>query len=488
MKGLSPLISMVLVIAFGFTSMTIVLTVVNPLLDRAKDAGTQNEATQNMQLLDSAIKAVASEAQGSKRTIGIKITDGELRSDPAQDVVYLDFEPKSKNIIDGFAGDVKIESRPVFLEYFNEYADGNSASDAWTNLNGSWSISEGRLQGTGGIVYHTVGTQKDFELSGTVVNSVTPNGQIYIVPGNPRDLMMFLPFDSNDNTSMTIAYDFSPYRNNGTLVNGTFATCFTNNACPSWDTSGKFGNATTFDGIGDYVNLGNPGILNLTPGGSGELTISAWIKTSASSNMDVVSHGINGFVFYIGSGTVIFAQQNVAGNVASTTTVNDGNWHHVAVSYIGNSTATIYIDGVSAASSSFSRNFQHINNISIGRDPSAIEYFNGTIDEVMIFNRSLTVSEISLLYDSSLKKITTTAISQDIRNGPNITIVLASPGSSFFDTVRIKSGIAKIRFIIPYQKIDIANQIKIGPGDHNIVIEHVGLNTTTNRPKIQITS
>ncbi len=121
MKGLSPLISFVLVVAFGIAAMSIVLTVVNPMLDRARDSAIVNEMTQNMLLINSAIKAVASESEGSKRTINVKITEGVLRGNDTSELAYLEFEPRSNYEIDGFTGDVKIISRPRFLDYFNSF-------------------------------------------------------------------------------------------------------------------------------------------------------------------------------------------------------------------------------------------------------------------------------------------------------------------------------------------------------------------------------
>ena len=214
MKGLSPLVSMVLVIAFGFAAMTIVLTVVNPLLDKAKDSGIVNEATQNMQLLDSAVKAVASEARGSKRTIHVKITEGVLRTNSSNDRVFLDYDPKTRTILDGFSGDVKIESRPVFLEYFNQYSNDANANDTWTAANGTWSISSGRFLGNGGIAYRNIGNQSNFDIAAAIVKSSAPDGQMFVVPNDPRDLVLFLPFDGNVNTTISTAYDYSSYRNN----------------------------------------------------------------------------------------------------------------------------------------------------------------------------------------------------------------------------------------------------------------------------------
>ncbi len=495
MKGVSPLIAMVLVIAFGFAAMAIVVMIINPLLDRARDSGTVNEATQNMQLIDSAIKAVASEAQGSKRTIGMKITDGELRTDPGQDSVYIEFEPKSDTQLNGFSGDVRLESKPNFLEYFNEYSDGNNANDTWTLVNGgSWSINQGRLLGSG-AVYHSLGTLGGFELEGYIVSSVTPNGQIYTIPGNLSDLVLYITFDSNDNSSVNTTYDFSAYRNNGTLANSTSAACFTNNACPDW-ALGKFGNATAYDGIGDYTNVTNSTTLNIT---GSSITVSSWINvngTGASGSLNnrrIISKANSSNVQYDlsidPSRLIVWRVQASSDTSVSSSAISLNTWTSIVGTYDG-SNIKLYVNGEQVNSTSLSGNIQGMpDGLKIGKysdGPNGI--FNGTIDEVMMFNRSLTASEVKYLYDSSIKKITTGDISQSIAAGANVTLVLSSPGSTYFDNIKIKTGQPKLRFVVPYQKIDISNQVKFGPGDHSIVIENMGLNSTTNRPRIQVTS
>ncbi|MBI2547594.1 MAG: LamG domain-containing protein [Candidatus Aenigmarchaeota archaeon] len=454
MKGLSPLISMVLVIAFGFAAMAIVLVVINPMLDRAKDAGIVNEATQNMQLIDSAVKAVASEAQGSKRTIHLKITEGVLRTDPGNDWVYLDYTPRTRTILDGFSGDVKIETSPTFLEYFNRYAEGNISN---------------------------------FQLSADVIPSTDPKGQIYLVPGEPRDLVLFLPFDGNINTSIATAYDYSGYRNNGTLKNATVAACFTNNACPSWVT-GNFGNATNYDGVGDYTDVGTPSTLNIT----NTITMMAWVKGTDMNAEGRVISKLGDYLLRLNPvgesprfSCFITNSSNVGEPRTSTSFEND-TWIHFACTYNG-TTLTLYKNGVSVSSSSRSGSMMtNATNIVIGSTDGTGSFFNGTIDEVMIWNRSLTATEIAFLYETSIKKITTSGEIPNIANAANETIVLSSPGTNYFDNVKLKSGPVKIRFVIPYQRIDITNSTRFGPGDHNIVIKNDGVNTTSNKPLVDL--
>ncbi|MBI2084031.1 MAG: LamG domain-containing protein [Candidatus Aenigmarchaeota archaeon] len=487
MKGLSPLVSMVLVVAFGFAAMGIVLTVVNPLLDRAKDSGIVNEATQNMQLIDSAVKAVASEAKGSKRTIHVKITEGVLRTNASVDWVYFDYEPRERTVLDGFAGDVKIESRPLFLEYFNRYNTNDNASDVWTSLNGTWTISSGRFLGTGGIAYSSIGNYSSYDLSGTVVPSVAtePPGQVFLIPGDPRNLVMYLAFDGNFNNSVNTTYDYSAYKNNGTMINATAAACFTNNACPTW-IGGKFGNATSYDGIGDLTNISGVTQFNST-----SFSVALWVNPNSTRVQGIIaktSVPINQrwrIFMSDTSGNIEFdAQPTDLGNAATTTPIQTETWYFLAGTYDGTN-ARLYVDGsliaTQAASAMYNNNTNHIEVA-----PSETARFNGTIDEVMLFNRVLSTDEIQFIYESSFKKVSNMNEQPTIGNKSNATIVLSSPGSNYFDNVKIKSGALKLSFIIPYQSIDIVNQTRFGPGDHNIVIRNYGINTTSNRPIIGI--
>ncbi|MBI2005257.1 MAG: LamG domain-containing protein, partial [Candidatus Aenigmarchaeota archaeon] len=368
----------------------------------------------------------------------------------------------------------------------------------WNAVNGTWSVSSGRFLGRGGIAYKNVGNQSGFELAATIVPSTAPDGQVYVVPGDPRDLVLYLPFDGNVNTSVTTAYDYSAYANNGTLSNTTSATCFTNNACPSWTTDSKFGNATQYDGVGDYISIGNRAEVNFT---TNSFTIAFWINSPGApgrmvqkGNSDAT--GGKGYGIFFQSGTdLTFSINNgtglqTIGGAGVTVTANQ--WDHVA--YVVDRTSNIvtgYKNGVSKGTFSISNEPGDISatqglNIGARSVGPPVNNFNGTLDEIMIFNRSLTAKEILFLYETSIKKITASGEIPSINNTENVTIVLASPGSSYFDNIKVKSGPANIRFVIPYQNIDIVNQTRFGPGDHNIVIRHYGINTTSNMPMIGV--
>ena len=152
-----------------------------------------------------------------------------------------------------------------------------------------------------------------------------------------------------------------------------------------------------FDGIDDYVTMGNPTSLQIT----GALTISAWVKTTNTSTngiivgKDGVSTGTRSYQIQhasTGEARFVIFKSGGQGLVSSTTLVNDGNWHHVMGVNDGTD-LKIYVDGtlenttVGGGGTMLKRNKSYF---AIGRReanaPQNILWFNGNIDEVAVWN------------------------------------------------------------------------------------------------------
>ncbi len=167
------------------------------------------------------------------------------------------------------------------------------------------------------------------------------------------------------------------------------------------------------DGAGDQVNL-DAHISNFS--GLTEGTISAWVKLTDTGEsiifglsdkneaLDLIKFGIEG-------GQLKWLNLNDALDdvvVYSTATVNDGAWHHVAVT-VNSSGNTLYIDGAvasvsySSGSSSTTAFFDDITNIDamdIGRSVRGgvtEGEFNGLTDDVRVYNRALSAADIAEL-------------------------------------------------------------------------------------------
>ncbi len=192
--------------------------------------------------------------------------------------------------------------------------------------------------------------------------------------------------------------------------------------------SGMIASALNFDGTDDRIEIGNPadGYLDFEAGLN--FTLSAWINPdSVASQARIISKGhwgwSDGYAMWlvagggIGSGAAGGTQ---AESVASQTgnVITAGQWHHV-VSVINQIDKTVitYVDGVAqtlsprsgtcgtgggtifdwSACTNMVAFSSHALNIGASHTPG--EFFDGRIDDVRIYNRALTLAEITELYE-----------------------------------------------------------------------------------------
>ena len=171
-------------------------------------------------------------------------------------------------------------------------------------------------------------------------------------------------------------------------------------------------NAMSFNGTDSYVI----GTYNSSLGITGDLTLSAWFKSSASTNQRIISMdsgsstGRNYIIQLESSGYVrgiVWSGSTAyqAGTISTTPGLSDGNWHHVALVYKPSTKVEIFIDGVSKDQNT-SGIPSSINSIAqdlvIGRAaPATGNFFNGSIDEVAIFNTALSGPKIQQIYDAT---------------------------------------------------------------------------------------
>jgi hypothetical protein len=137
-------------------------------------------------------------------------------------------------------------------------------------------------------------------------------------------------------------------------------------------------------------------------------TISSWIRNgNTSGNRSFVAKG-TAYDLKLNSSNRIQVSWNNVIRMTSSTLVNDGNWHHITVTF-NEGTATLLIDGVIertvsslpipvATNHKFSVGAVYYNKNSIS------DYFVGDIDEVLVWNRALTVSQIRYIMNQEIEK------------------------------------------------------------------------------------
>ncbi|HUJ71319.1 MAG TPA: putative Ig domain-containing protein [Verrucomicrobiae bacterium] len=206
-----------------------------------------------------------------------------------------------------------------------------------------------------------------------------------------------------DQTSGTIATD-SAGTASGTLSNFAFT------ATSGW-TTGIIGGALAFDGVDDFVHL-DSSQLNLT----NNFSVSAWLRphdaiNGACSYLSVRSrYASSGFNFEINKTGLQLTGQTTAGwqiiGFYGGQFHND-TWYHVVVVY-DKSTIKVYINGVAITADfgadpnlggDFIMDPTASSKIGAENANSDLGYvFNGLIDDLRIYNRTLIPAEIQALY------------------------------------------------------------------------------------------
>ncbi|QQG40297.1 MAG: hypothetical protein HYS81_02715 [Candidatus Aenigmatarchaeota archaeon] len=96
MKGLSPVIAAVFVLAISLAAIVIVLKVGIPSFTEAREFATLTEAKGVLLAIDSAIREVASEGEGSTRRLQLRITDGTYVIDNKSQEVRFELQTESE--------------------------------------------------------------------------------------------------------------------------------------------------------------------------------------------------------------------------------------------------------------------------------------------------------------------------------------------------------------------------------------------------------
>ena len=170
----------------------------------------------------------------------------------------------------------------------------------------------------------------------------------------------------------------------------------TNNGA-SYQETGKLNKALGFQH--DYVQVPNSQSLN--PGD--DLTLSAWVNWNGASGDNNVITKETAYEFRIRNGYVNYAINPWAWRGGTSSQISPNTWNHIVITNDRDGQQKIYINGVNTYSTNSGGAVRQNNNhVRIGArgNGSASAYFYGLIDETAIWNRVLTPSEITELYNA----------------------------------------------------------------------------------------
>jgi hypothetical protein len=199
-------------------------------------------------------------------------------------------------------------------------------------------------------------------------------------------------------------------------IAGNNGSC-TDTFCPA-STAGIVETAFAFDGVDDGIDVSNFSEINWDSTDS--FSIEAWVRippteTCEGNKVAVGRYGINSSSVSWWLGCVLSDTENPAAfslrdnsgfgiRVTGTTSINDGEWHHlVGVRDGSGDDNMIYVDGVQENTSpaTYGSSFATDRTLNFGyMDVTPYYYFPGSIDEIAIYDRALTVDEIQNHYNN----------------------------------------------------------------------------------------
>ena len=177
--------------------------------------------------------------------------------------------------------------------------------------------------------------------------------------------------------------------------------------------AGKVGNAFKFDGSSGYINMGNPANLNF---GTGQFSLEAWFNWTGEGRGQVVNNIIRKSNYGPGAGSGYWlrigqelefsagATTQSEGQSITTAPISAGEWHHAVATKDSSGNMQLYVDGrqqgtiVRQAANTQSTSGS---SFAIGAWPDQhSEFFHGLIDEVSVYNRALSSSEVQTIFNA----------------------------------------------------------------------------------------
>jgi len=226
-------------------------------------------------------------------------------------------------------------------------------------------------------------------------------GNSYDVSGTETDMKIYVCPDGYDLVFKTMQFGTDTFRaavfaNIYQVDNSNIYSTLTNTY------------STLFGGTNEFVTMGN--VLNFERTDS--FSVCFWIKTTDSnvwilSKIDSAIKGYGILLSETGKLQAVLINSAFLINIKSISAINDGNWHHNIVTYDGTSVAagfTFYIDGINTSftivdNSLGTHSISNTGPFNISGRTDGTEVLTGNMDEVGIYNKELSLTEVKEIYN-----------------------------------------------------------------------------------------
>ena len=198
---------------------------------------------------------------------------------------------------------------------------------------------------------------------------------------------------------------------------------FEDNVNDTSNSTGKFSKGAVFNGSSSVIQTSG---LNQFFNNWNNTSWSAWINTTDTSAQYIACESTDSQNYkLIGSISsnkfqIVVRRSSTVYSGTSTTTMNDGNWHHIVATY-ESSTGTVkgYIDGseeISFSTGGASSATFSVHDFCIGANKQGSNVYNpldGKIDQFRLFNKVISASEVTTLYNETTSTVNTLQVLGD---------------------------------------------------------------------------
>lgn len=346
-------------------------------------------------------------------------------------------------------GEIPTTATGLIANYhFNQGLDSQPNPGVTTLLDASGSAYTGTLTNMA-----LTGSTSNWVAPGAVSVTVTPfvsptisvnsgaicSGSSFTMTPSGASTYTFSSGNAVVSPTISTTYSVTGTNSLGCVASNTAVASVTVSAC-----SGTAAAALNFDGANDYVQVSTAIGLPL---GNAPRTLEAWVKTTNTAASTVVfNYGTPtnnqrcGMIVEGGTGRLYFVGEFNDLQGTATSTVTDGNWHHIAVVYTGGTSGvlSLYVDGVFNTSAVKNLNTTG-STLRIGQRafPQTGEFFNGNIDEVRIWNVARTQCELKTYMNCEIPTNATGLVANyhfnhgfDAALNPTVTTLVDASGSS----------------------------------------------------------
>jgi hypothetical protein len=317
------------------------------------------------------------------------------------------------------------------------------------------------------------------DIDGNAVQNIT-DWQLFNGTNFSSIAILNMPFETNTGTATSNVKDYTTYNNSGNLGNQSAS------AAPAWNFTSTFGGNYVFDGVNDFIAIPSRDLFNSH--NTDAMTFSFWMQSDSYSATQVVmsrrhpcDNDAHFNIFVSGNALHFYGYSDISvGAIAlsSGAVLTNGQPYHVVWSKKWGQTGTkLFVNGVDTAfsgdDSTQGTTYADLRTF-IGAQESAgsclgplTNFFNGSIGDILVFNRSLSTEQAIQLYIETNMSRHSMTLSNNETNAREIWRNCVTPNDARIDGNTVCSNNVTITNTIPIIISAILNSTNPSTNDTN---------------------